>query len=182
LRKALPAVLAFTDPARTPDPVALAEALPRGTGLVYRHFGSADALPVARELSRVARRRGLILLIGLNYRLALAVGADGVHLPERLAGLACALRRAHSDWIVTSAAHSVRAMRAAEGDAVVISPAFPSRSTSAGAPLGPLKLAQLVRAGGMPAYALGGVTDRTAPRLLMTGIIGVAAVDGLRPR
>lgn len=175
-------MLAFTDPERTPDPVALAETLPRGTGLVYRSFGATDALPVALQLAEIARRRGLILLIGQDFRLALAVGAEGVHLPERLAGMSGPLRRDHPGWIVTSAAHSARAARAADGDAVVISPAFPSRSASAGPALGPLRLAQLVRIAGRPAYALGGVTDETAPRLLLTGVVGVAAVDGLTPR
>lgn len=96
--------------------------------------------------------------------------------------MAGSLRRDHPDWIVTSAAHSAGAARAADGDAVVISPAFASRSASAGAPLGALRLAQLVKIAGRPAYALGGLTDRTASRLIMTGVIGVAAVDGLTPR
>lgn len=182
MRKALPALLAFTDPARTPDPLAMALALPPGAGLVYRHFGAADAPRIAAQLAAIARRRRLKLLIGQDFRLARAVGADGVHLPERMASLSGALRRAHPDWIVTSAAHSGRAARSAAGDAVVISPAFPSRSASAGAVLGPLRLAALVRTAGMPAYALGGITRETARRLRMTGIVGLAAVDGLTPR
>lgn len=182
LRKALPSLLAFTDPARTPDPLTLAEALPRGAGLVYRHFGASDAPQIAAELARIARRRGLKLLIGQDFRLASAVGADGVHLPERMASLSGALRRAHPDWIVTSAAHSGRAARLSDGDAVVISPAFASRSASAGPPLGSLKVAQLIRIAGKPVYALGGITGQTAKRLRMTGIVGLAAVDGLTPR
>jgi thiamine-phosphate pyrophosphorylase len=182
LRKALPAVLAFTDPARTPDPIALAQALPRGCGLVYRSFGAPEARAIAEELATIARRRGLILLIGQDIGLARIIGAHGVHLPERLAALSGPLRRAHPRWIVTSAAHSARAARVADSDAVVISPAFPSRSASAGPAWGPLKLAQLVRTAGKPAYALGGVTDATASRLRMTSVVGVAAVDGLRLR
>jgi thiamine-phosphate pyrophosphorylase len=181
LRKALPALLAFTDPERTPDPVALAEALPRGAALVYRGFGTPEAAAIARKLAQVARRRGLTLLIGQDFRLALAVGAHGVHLPERLAGMAGPLRRAHPTWIVTSAVHSARAATAACGDAVVVSPAFVSRSASAGRPLGPLRLAQLVRRAEKPVYALGGVTDATAAHLRMTGVVGLAAVDGLAP-
>ena len=38
----------FTDPDRTPDPVALARQLPRGTGLVYRAFGAPDRALFAR--------------------------------------------------------------------------------------------------------------------------------------
>ncbi|HEY9217927.1 MAG TPA: thiamine phosphate synthase, partial [Phenylobacterium sp.] len=63
--------------------------------------------------------------------------------------------------------------------AVVLSPAFPSRSPSAGKPLGPLRLAQMVRAGASTAYALGGINPRTARRLLGSGVIGLAAVEAL---
>ncbi len=179
MRKALPALLFFTDPVRTPEPEAIARTLPRGAAIVYRPFGAADALARARRLKAIARSRGLKLLIGADAALARAAGADGVHLPERLAHRAAVLRRAHPSWMVTSAAHSLRAARASRADAVVLSVAMPSRSASAGPALGPLRLAARVRASGKAAYALGGVNEATARRLLATGIIGLAAVEGL---
>ncbi|MET0294502.1 MAG: thiamine phosphate synthase, partial [Phenylobacterium sp.] len=105
----------------------------------------------------------------------------GVHLPERMASRAGPLRRARPDWIVTAAAHSGRAARAADADAVVLSPAFASRSPSAGRPLGPLRLAQRIRSAAKPVYALGGINPRTAPRLLLTRAGGLAAVEALSP-
>lgn len=179
-RKGLPALLFFTDPVRTPDPEAIAARLPRGSGIVYRHFGAADAEARARRLRVIARARGLKLLIGQDVALAGRIGADGVHLPERLAHRALALKGTHPDWIVTAAAHSLVAARRGGADAVVISAVFASNSASAGAALGPLRLAALVRAAGRPAYALGGVNDRTARRLRDAGLIGLAAVEGLR--
>jgi thiamine-phosphate pyrophosphorylase len=180
LRKALPALLFFTDPVRTPDPEAVAAQLPPGAAIVYRHFGAPDAEARARRLLAIARARRLKLLIGQDAVLAARIGADGVHLPERLAHRAAALKRARPDWLVTSAAHSLAAARRGAADAVVISAVFPSRSASAGAALGPIRLAALVRAAGRPAYALGGVNTKTARRLLATGLVGLAAVDGLR--
>ena len=179
MRKALPALLFFTDPVRTPDPEAIARTLPRGAAIVYRPFGAPEAEARARRLKAIARSRGLKLLIGADAALAQAVGADGVHLPERLAHRAAALRRSHRGWMVTSAAHSLRAARASGADAVVLSVAFPSRSASAGPALGPIRLAVRVRAAGRPAYALGGVNARTARRLLASGVIGLAAIEGL---
>jgi thiamine-phosphate pyrophosphorylase len=164
---------------RTPDPLALAARLPRGAALVYRHFGDRGAAATAQRLRTVTRARGVRLLIGQDVALARRVGADGVHLPERLAHRASTLKRAHPGWIVTSAAHSLRAAHASCGDAVVLSVALPSRSASATGPaLGPIRLANRVRAAGRPAYALGGVNAGTARRLLETGVIGLAAVDG----
>jgi thiamine-phosphate pyrophosphorylase len=179
-------VLFFTDPQRTPDPEGIAERLPRGAGIVFRHFGASDAEVQGRRLAAIARRRGLTLLVGADPQLAARIGAAGVHLPERQARLAGPLHRRRRGWIVTVAAHSLPAARkglAHGAHAVVLSPAFESRSPSAGRPLGPLRLAQLVRAGARPAYALGGITAANARRLLGAGVIGVAAVDAfLSPR
>lgn len=179
LRKALPALLFFTDPVRTPDPEAIAERLPPGSAIVYRAFGASDALERATRLKQVALRRGLKLIIGRDVALARRVSADGVHLPEALAHRAMAVRRMNPGWLVTSAAHSFAAARLSRADAVVMSVAFPSRSASAGLAIGPIRLSRLIRGSARAVYALGGINDATAPRLLATGAIGIAGVDGL---
>lgn len=158
----------------------MAADLPRGSAVVYRHFGEARAEARALRLKAMARARGLKLLIGQDVALAARIGADGVHLPERLAHRALAVKGAHPRWIVTSAAHSLAAARASRADAVVLSVAFPSLSASAGKALGPVRLASRVRASERPAYALGGLNNKTARRLIDAGLIGLAAVDGFR--
>ena len=161
---------------RTPDPEAVAARLPRGSGIVYRAFGAADADAVALRLKAIARRRGLKLLIGADEALAAKIGADGVHLPERLAARAPRIRARRPTWLITAAAHSPGAARA-QVDAVVVSAIFPSNSPSAGRPLGPLRLARIVSAARSPVYALGGVNQTTAARLLATGVVGIAGVE-----
>ena len=166
---------------RTPDAEAIARRLPRGSAIVFRAFGAKDAEAQARRLKAVAQARGLKLLIGADAGLAARIGADGVHLPERLVHRARALRR--PGWIVTAAAHSLVAARRAGGagaDAVVVSVAFPSASASAGRPKGPLRMALLARRAGLPVYALGGINSKTARRLKDAGLVGLAAVDGFR--
>ena len=178
--QSLPPLLILTDPRRTPDPLALAERLPEGTGLVYRAFGAADALAVARALAQIARRRRLVLLIGADAALAAACGAHGVHLPERWVRLAPRLRARRPAWLLTGAAHGAAGLacaRAAGLDAALLSTAFPSRSPSAGTPLGSVRLAGLVQHARLPVYALGGVNALTVRRLSGTGAGGVAAVE-----
>lgn len=172
----------FTDPQRTPDPEAVAQTLPRGAAVVYRAFGAADALDRARRLRAIAAKRGLILLIGADARLAAAARAHGVHLPERSMHLAKRLKAAHPAWIVTAAAHGeASARRGARmgADAAVVSPAFSSRSPSAGRPMGPRRLAAVAARAGLPVYALGGINSKNARRLLDVGVAGLAAVEGL---
>ena len=182
-RKGLPALLFFTDPARTPDPEAIARRLPPGAAVVFRAFGATDAEARGARLLAIARERRLKLLIGADAGLAARLGAHGVHLPERLAHRARRLKAAHPDWLITAAAHSPRAARRAllaGADAVVVSAVFPSRSASAGPPMGPVRLAILTRGLGGPAYALGGVDNKTARRLKDAGLVGLAAVDAFR--
>lgn len=178
-RRALPALILVTDPDRTPDPAALAERLPRGSGVIFRGFGRPGAAKMARALGAVARRRGLVLLIGAD---AIRVPGAGVHLPERLAHRAGALKRGRPGLLVTAAAHSLPALiraRRAGADAALLSTVFESRSPSAGRPLGPVRFAALARAAGLPVYALGGIRTKNAPRLLGSGAAGLAMVEGL---
>ena len=176
--KPLPRLLFLTDPDRTPDPEAILETLPPQVGVIYRPFGAPDAVEAGRRLVAIARRRGLTLLAGADPALAEAIGADGLHLPERLANQIPALRAAHPDWILTAAAHSLAAVQAARGaDALLVSPVFPSNSPSAGAPLGVEAFTDLVAAAPAPVYALGGVTAATAARLEFSGAAGLAGIE-----
>jgi thiamine-phosphate pyrophosphorylase len=178
-RNGLPALILVTDPGRTPDPAALAERLPKGSAVIFRSFGRPGARKTARKLGATARRRGLVLLIGAG---AVRVPGAGVHLPERLAHKAGAIKRARPGRLVTAAAHSLPALvraRRAGADAALLSTVFASRSPSAGRPLGPVRFAALVRKAGLPVYALGGVGTKNAPRLLGSGAAGLAMVEGL---
>ncbi|OYX05279.1 MAG: thiamine monophosphate synthase [Caulobacter vibrioides] len=179
---ALPRLLFFTDPARVPAPEAVAERLPIGSAIVFRAFGAADAVEQGRRLRSIATARGLMLLVGAHIGLAEGVGADGVHLPERMAASLPRMRAEHPRYLITIAAHNLMALKAAEragADAAVVSPVFPSNSPSAGEPLGLEGLAQLVNATTLPIYALGGVRARTVASLVGSGVVGIAAVEAL---
>jgi thiamine-phosphate pyrophosphorylase len=99
-----------------------------------------------------------------------------------MAGRARRIVRSRPRAIVTVAAHSLPALiaaRRAGAHAALLSSVFDSRSPSAGAPLGPVRFAALVRQAGLPVYALGGVRAGNARRLLGSGAAGLAMVEGL---
>ncbi len=179
----LPCLWLMTDPDRLPDLVSTALALPPASGIIYRSFGRPQALSEAMALAAVAKRRGLTLLIGADEALALKVGADGVHLPERLMGRAEQIRARHPNWIMTTAAHNPRAIAKAAKhglDAAFLSPVFVSQSPSAGRPLGPIRVALWVRGARLPVIGLGGIGHKNARLLSGTGVWGIAAIDGLK--
>lgn len=175
--KALPSLLAFTDPKRSGDLERLTMRLPRGAALVYRAFGAADAPVIAMRLRRITWRRQVLLVIGADAALARAVRADGLHLPERMMGAMPSLQGRFR--LLTVATHSPAAARrgfALGADAVVISPVLASDSPSAGTPLGVLRLAAQTRALKGPVIGLGGILGSTARRVAATGVAGLAAV------
>jgi thiamine-phosphate pyrophosphorylase len=178
----LPPLLFFTDPQRTPHPETVIARLPRGSGVVFRAFGASGAMAQGVALRRLARRRGVLFLVGADAALAVALRADGVHLPERLAGRTGLVRALKRRFLVTAAAHGLpAALRARRAGArgLVVSPVLPSHSPSAGRAMGPLAFTSLVRRAGAPVYALGGINAHTARRLTRSGAAGLAAIEGL---
>ena len=181
---ALPALVLMTDEARLADPLPAACALPVGSAVILRHYGAPERAALARSLAAIARRRGLVLLVGEDPALARRVGAHGVHLPERAMGRAGAVRW-QREWLITAAAHSAPALRAAAAagaDAALLSPVFATESHPGVRALGVHRFAALARQSSLPVYALGGI-DRARARLLQgSGAVGIAGIGGLIPR
>lgn len=107
------------------------------------------------------------ILVNSRMDIALATGADGVHLPARapievLPGL-----------IIARSCHTLQEVAAAQADFVTFGPVFesPGKSTSVG-------LEQLRRACGMgkTVYALGGVNWDNAAACREAGAAGIAGI------
>jgi thiamine-phosphate pyrophosphorylase len=170
----------MSDPKRLPHIVSAAETLPKGAALIYRHFGAANKLAVAKRLATIMKARGGQLLVGGDIELAAAVGAHGVHLPERHIGQAEQARAQYPNWIISAAIHSAQAIERCGPwlDAAILSPVFASRSPSAGAALGVGGFAKLAAGACVPAFALGGINAGNADQLIGSGTAGLAGICG----
>lgn len=181
-RKPLPPLLFFTDPARTPRPWETVARLPAGAGVVFRHFGAADAVETGQRLRAATKAAGVRLLVGLDADLAERIEADGVHLPERALSAAYALSGRRPDWLLTGTAHSLKAVKEARDlDALVLSPVFPAGGASAAkTALGIASFKALAAAAPCPVYALGGISADNAETLIGSGACGIAGVDAVQ--
>jgi len=180
-RRDLPPLLFFTDPDRTPRPWETAARLPAGAAVIFRHFGRAGARNTALRLRESTRKQGVLLLIGLDADLAEAVGADGLHLPEKAVDQASRLSEVHPDWLITGAAHAGSAMEAPHLNARVLSPVFAAGGPSAAtAPLGISVFREAAASGSSSVYALGGIDPRNAHRLIGSGACGLAGVSSIQ--
>ena len=175
----------MTDPERVPDLPAAIATLPRGCAVIYRHFGAANRKAEAVGLRAATQEAGQQLLIGGgDLELAVSVGADGVHF-KRDAALAGPydLRSLYPNLLITMAGLKGPDQAYQKPltclDGLFISSIFESRSPSAGKPIGVERLKHICAELTVPVFALGGVTQQSAPRLLGTGVSGLAAIGGL---
>ena len=180
--KRLPFLLFMTDEKRMADPLEAVKKLPRGAGVIFRHYGSANRRAMAKKLRRLCRLRRLVLLIAGDLNLARQLGC-GAHLPEGLAAKMPAEPRAFKKGgILTVASHGPRAIARAKylgADGVILSPVFETRSHPQALPLGPLRFHLWIRRGTIPAYPLGGINQASCRRLGSLGISGYAGISGL---
>lgn len=173
----LPPVFVLTDPERMPDPIRVAESLPGSWAMIYRHFGADERERVATALRQVTLERHCRLLIAADPDLALQVGADGVHWPERL-------RRSARRWtarfsLMTTSSHSrhgVSRIDPSVFQATLVSTVFPSESPSASESMGAIRFRSLVARATIPVFGLGGVSPATAGAI--APVAGLAMVDG----
>jgi thiamine-phosphate pyrophosphorylase len=148
----------------------------------------------SRELESLARqaidevrsqKSATRLLINTRSDIALAVGADGVHLPSddisvrdarSLAALASGNQKPETrTWLVAASCHSedeVRAAASAAADLVVFAPVF---EKAGGTPAGIDALRRACQYK-VPVLALGGVTVANAPSCLEAGAAGIAGI------
>jgi len=180
----LPALWLVTDTLRLPDPVAAAARLPRGAGVLFRHYDHPARAALAGRLAALCRHRGLVFLVAGDARLATQVRAAGLHLPEARMKEATG-GAARGCGLTTAAAHSRAALSRAAAlglDAVFLSPVFATRSHPGRAGLGAAGFARLARGARLPVYALGGITPANAHALTASGAAGVAAIEAFYER
>jgi thiamine-phosphate pyrophosphorylase len=174
----LPPVLFLTDPARVAAPLDVIAALPRGWGVVYRHFGSAGRRQEGEAIAELCRRRGLFLLVAADPELAMRLNAAGVHWPARRAREA--RRWATRFDLQTCSAHTPRELRSALAlpvSGILFSVVFPSASPSAAKAMGGMRFRQSIMGACRPVYGLGGITAQTAGQI--APVAGLAAIDGV---
>ena len=176
----LPTLVLMTDDERLADPLAAARALPRGSLVILRARQAAHRAKLARSLSRIACEKRLYLSIANDPVLAAEVGAHGLHLSESRAHEAAHWRALKPRWLITAAAHSPRtAAQVRWADAVLMSPVFETASHHGRSSLGPMRLRVMARALAVPLYALGGINELSARRLMGARLAGLAGIGAL---
>ena len=148
-----------------------------------KNGGTREFLDEARTVQAALRGTGVPLLVNDRVDVALAVGADGVHLGQRDMPIADARRLGPSGWIIGVSAECVEdAIRAEqEGtDYIGVSPVFATPTkTDTALPLGLAGLRQMRAAVRLPLVAIGGIHAGNAREVIRAGADGLAVVSAI---
>lgn len=164
---------------------AVLEAVEGGVeAVLLREPGLEDHLlyTVALQFKKVLEAKGVPLLISRRVDIALAVGAQGVHLGTDSLPPAAARSLLREGMLLGFSAHSLEEALEAQAqgvDYVTLSPIFPTRSKPLARPLGLDCLAEVASRIEIPLLALGGIGPREAGEVMEKGAHGVAVMSAL---
>jgi thiamine-phosphate pyrophosphorylase len=149
-----------------------------GIGAVQLREKDLDdrALYALTRLARSILPPAVRLLVNGRLDVALAAGADGVHLPAGGVPAAALRARFGETPLIGCSTHTVAEVeRARDGgaDYVTFGPVYPTPGK--GTPVGSGELARAA-ARGVPVYALGGITLERLDELATAGAAGIAAI------
>jgi thiamine-phosphate pyrophosphorylase len=156
-------------------------AVDAGVDLIQVRERDLDAAALAEtvsELLTVTRRTASRIVVNDRLDVALACGADGVHLRADSIPIAAARRLAPAGFLVGRSVHTAReAADAADADYLVAGTVFrsPSKDLSQRL-LGIDGLRAIVAATAVPVLAIGGLSLDNVDAVAATGVAGVAAI------
>lgn len=138
---------------------------------------------LAERLRVATARTGALLFVNDRIDVAIAVGADGVHLGGGSLPVDVARRLLPPDRLVGVSVHApaeVVAAAAAGADLCVFGPVYATPSKAAfGPPQGEERLREAVAAAAVPVLAIGGVGTAEVPRVRAAGAAGIAVIRAI---
>jgi thiamine-phosphate pyrophosphorylase len=122
--------------------------------------------------------------LSINDRLdvALAAGAQGVHLAAQSLPVSAAVQLANKRLLVGRSVHSLDEAIAAAADGVgylTFGHVFPTTSKPGLEPRGVAQLAEIVQAVDLPVLAIGGINLSNLDQVLATGCAGIAVISAI---
>jgi thiamine-phosphate pyrophosphorylase len=147
-----------------------------------KHWSKKDLYDLAVEFRKLAHNYDALLIINDHVDVALAAGADGVHLGQEDLPVEAA-RKIAPELIIGASSHSLKEALIAEkegADYVNIGPIFPTRTKAdAGRFLGPEAIIEIGPQLTVPFTTMGGIKPDNIHSVLEAGARRVAMVTGI---
>jgi thiamine-phosphate pyrophosphorylase len=171
---------------KRPLPEAVRLALQGGVPAVQlreKDLPVRELLALAQELRAVTREFGAKLFVNDHVDVAVAVGADGVHLGHQSMPVDAARKIVGSGMLIGASTHSVSEAKDAEArgaDFITYGPIFETPSKAQyGKPLGKSTIREVKYPINIPLFALGGIKSTNVLQVLAAGADGVALISAI---
>jgi len=164
---------------------SIAQAVGAGVRLVQlreKDLSARELLQLGGSLLGPVRKGGAALVVNDRVDVALALGADGVHLGGGSLPVGATRRLVGSQMLVGVSAHSLEdAIRAEQEGAnyVMLGTIFESRSHPGLKPAGLGLVSRVAGAVRIPVVAIGGINEMNAPSVVSAGAQGVAVISAI---
>ena len=150
----------------------------KSTGTMPR----ASLLKEARELLALCRRYRVPFVIDDDVELAMAIGADGVHVGQSDMEAGTARRRIGKDKILGVSVQTVKEARIAAAcgaDYLGVGAVFPTNSKEDAEIVRYETLKEICSAAAVPVVAIGGINDENVMQLAGSGVAGIAVISAI---
>ncbi len=155
----------------------------RAVQLRERDLSTRSLLALAEEVQGYTRASGAALFVNDRGDLAMALGAEGVHLRSDSMPVGAARKLLGPERLIGVSTHSVEEVVKAEGegaDFAVLGPVYETSSKlTYGSPLGLSPIEQAARRCRIPVFAIGGLTASRAREVRLAGAFGVAVISSI---
>lgn len=142
-----------------------------------------DLVRIGREIGAITRPAGSLFIVNDRLDVAIACGADGVHLGQGDISVGVARQIAPPDFILgVSVGNAMEARQAEEegADYVALSPLFATGSKrDAGPGHGIARLVEIRHAVSIPVIAIGGIGPANVQEVIRAGADGVAVISAV---
>jgi thiamine-phosphate pyrophosphorylase len=168
-------------PGRGHDEIALAAASGGADAVQLRapELGEEDLLALARELGPRLREHGVLFVVNNRVDVAVASGADGVHLGQgELDDLAAGRRQGLVVGVSVESPDQARSAEEAGADYLGVT-VWPTSTKPDARPVGLAGLRAIVAVTEVPVVGIGGVNAANAPDVIAAGATGVAVVSAV---
>ena len=144
--------------------------------------GKRELLPLARELGALCTAANILFIVNDHLDLALASGADGIHLGQKDMPISAMRREMPVDKIIGCTINTVeQAVRAQQdgADYISLGAIFPTGTKEGAIVIGTERLKEVREAISAPLVAIGGITGDNVNEVMATGADCVAVSSAI---
>ena len=156
-----------------------------GAGIIQlrdKFTPKAELLPVAQQLKKLCAEKGALFIVNDHLDIALAAGADGLHLGQGDLPTAVTRRLLPMDMILGCSVNTVEQAKTAEADGadyIAVGSIYPTASKEKPIVVGVERLRQVRGTVSLPLVAIGGINKDNATEVAANGADAVAVISAI---